>query len=358
MATPVGDSYSTQGGVIAAGRSVKTPLQLLAEGMAPGSVVEFTNSSLNTIPSGEAVPPWNKPHPTALEPLDWACNMPWDSTRHQVYCAGGRDYADPTACKLIKFDAKTNTWSAKTNPWNHGGGHLYDSTTMSSELGLVFYVPYGNDEILVWDIEANAAAASIPIPHRDGGLGGYFPVTAIEWHPKMGTQGALVWYNNSYNRTITYDWVTKVWVERKLYGVGPNEGHSVALYLHGAEIVLCGESFNTGSGFQGLNIIDKTGAWSSTAVAPAGISCNGPSQRGPIVSHPDGHSAILFSGDNQHIYQWIAATDTWVDRGLLPNGSVVNTIFSIGTSIPEYGVVMFVVRENTTHRSFLYKPGF
>lgn len=320
-------------------------------------MVTLTNASLNSVAPGETTAPWNKPHPTALEMLDWACNMPWDSIRHRAYCAGGRDYSDPTALKLVKYDAATDTWSAKTNPWAHGGGHIYDSTAMAAELGLVFYVPYGNDQILVWDIEADAPGTPIAVPHRDGGLGGYFPASAIEWHPKMGAQGSLVWYNNSYNRVITLDWVTKIWTERKLYGVGPNEGHSVATYLHGAEIVLCGESYNSGSGFQALNIIDNTGTWAATSVTPAGVSCNGPNNRGPFVSHPDGMGAILLSMDTGHVYHWVATTNTWHDKGLLPN-LAANTFATIGCCIPEYGVIMLVRRDTATHHSYLFKPDF
>lgn len=360
MATPTNDSYScASGGVIAGGRSIKTQLQIAAEALAVGSVITIANSSLN-IPGTNGTLPWDKTGiGTSLPMLDWANDMPWDSVRHRAYASGGRDYSNPQAQKMVKFDAKTNVWESFIDPWQGGtGGHMWDEFDFASNHNLMLHVPYGNGRIHVWDTVTETNQPHIPVPPTDA-FGGYDPVTTICWHPNLGPQGSIVWMNKTHYRIMRFDWATQVWSELKVAAPSGTDDAMVSCYLHGADVVVIGNSnVLTSAPFPALNVISNTGAWSATPPTPCMVSCNGTAGRGPLVAHPDGNSAIIFSLDDGHMYQWVASTNTWHDRGLTPAG--LNTQYSVACSIPEYGVVM-MIQSSVANAPFyckLFKPGF
>lgn len=362
MASPVADFYGcNSGGVIAAGRSVKTILQLAAEVLLPGTQSVVTQASINSAGANGTLP-WMKTNaaPSSLDLLDWANGMPWDSVKKRAYACGGRDYAYALNVKMVTFDAKADTWDSTIDPWNGAtnGGHLWNMFDLASQHELMLYVSYGNAKISVWDTVSKTPQASIPVPPT-GGYGGFDPVTAIAWHPTLGAQGSIVWMNLTRKRIMRYDWLTSTWSELKIDGVSGADDAMIACYLSGPEVVLIGNSHNYATApFPAFNIIDNTGAWSTTPPAPAQLSCNGSSARGPLVAHPDGNSAIAFSLDDGHMYQWVAASNTWVDRGLTPTG--LNTQYSIACTIPEYGVIMFVQATSAGAPFYvrIYKPDY
>lgn len=357
----MGESYSClSGGVIAGGRSAKTILQIAAESLAAGSTALVTQPSLNIVAANGSMP-WKATGlaPSSLDLLDWANGMPWDSVKKRAYASGGRDYPHALNAKMVKFDAKTNLWESFVDPWNGGtGGHMWNMFDYASQHGMMLHVPYGNARIHVWDTVSETNQPHIAVPPT-GGHGGFDPVTAIAWHPTLGAQGSIVWMNLTRKRIMRYDWLAQVWSELKIDATSGPDDAMIACYLHGSEVVLIGNSHNYATApFPAFNVIDKTGAWSLTPPAPAQLSCNGSSARGPLVSHPNGQSAIAFSLDDGHMYQWVAASNTWIDRGLTPAG--LNTQYSVACTIPEYGVIMFVQATwaGAPYYTRIYKPDF
>jgi hypothetical protein len=355
----VGESYScASGGVIAAGRSVKTALQIAAEALVPGNATIVSNATLNTAGTNGTIPWGATGSSGSLTMLDWANDMPWDSVKKRVYASGGRGYSDPLAQKMVKFDAKENAWESFINPWQGGtGGHMYDAFDYASNHQKMLHIPFGNAEIHVWDTITETVGTPIPSPPT-GSYGGLNGVSTLTWHPTLGAEGSIVFMNLTRKRIQRYDWQSAAWSELKLDAVAAETAHLVSVYLPGPEIVLIGAALAAAPPYQALNIIDNTGAWSTTSPLPCQVSCNGAAARGPIVPHPDGNGAIIFSLDDGHIYHWIAATDTWHDRGMAPANLIQVT--SVACSIPEYGVVLFIDRGygGAVYSCNIYKPGF
>ena len=159
--------------------------------------------------------------------------------------------------------------------------------------------------------------------------------------------------NSARSRIMRYDWATTAWTELALDAAGTTTGHYIAVYLPGADVVLIGSSAIPG--VERLNIIDNAGAWRTTAPPPAGVSCDGGTNRGPIMAHPSGNSAVLFSQDNGRIYEYDVAADVWTDRAGLP--PELQSIRLIGGTVPELCAHVFV-KDAEEYTTYLYRPAF
>ena len=348
------------GGTIAGGRSVTPAIGIAAAGLAPGQVLTITQATLNTNGANGTLPFDKTGVAGSLNLLDWANKMVWDVERKRAYVAGGRPYSDPASQKLVVFDAKNDLWLSVIDPFAGGtGGHLYDGTAYASQHDIVLRVPYGNAVINTWDAVAGTAGASIPAAPTSG-YGGWNAVTTICWHPNLGSQGSLIWGNLTRKRIMRFDWATQTWSEIKLDGVSSADQHWVSCYLPAADVVVMGGSYNYGtSPYGAFNVISNTGVWSSTPPCPVQISCNGSAAgRGPLVSHPNGQGAIAFSMDDGHMWHWVAATNTWHDRGATPAG--FNNVGAIACTLHEYGVIMLAASSSSAapYSCKIYKPDY
>lgn len=337
---------------------VQSALALAATAVSPGSVAEFASTTLN-VNDATGTRPWGPClAPGSLTPLDWANDMAWSPTRRQAFSSGGRPYNQAASQKVIRYDETTDSWRSWVDPFSGGsGGHIYDSTALADEHGVLFHVPYGNGQVHLWDIDTQTYIGSIAIPPYPPQHGSYSTVSALEWAPNLGPQGSLLFLNSTAVQIKRYDWATGLWSEvQTTPGPGLQSTHTIAVRLPVSDIVLMGVAY-TGDPLPPLLVVDgSSGAVSQTPPCPAPISCNGGLYRGPICSHPNGTSAILFSKDNQRIYEYVAATNTWSDRAALP--TELNSVTNIACTIPDLGIVLFVDRPGGVYKTYIYKPGF
>lgn len=384
MSAPVADSYTVPAGATAhvgrrgparataalpltggrfAGSAGAAPsaLSVVAAALTPGAIVNLTNSTINAVrPAGSK--PWGAVPGVAgtQELLDWASDMPWDSIRRRCYAAGGRPYDTPEAQKFVWFDEQTDVWDTIHQPWTSNdavGGHLYDNFTLAPELGILFQCPLYSPggKIHRWDVVNNVDLGDMPRPPPPPGQPAWVTPVSLVWMPTMGSQGSLLFLCQLFWTMCRFDWATQTWTTIKSGAAGDNI-HLLGIYLPGADVALMGSTGLTTIS-NGLNIVTPSGWAGQTSIPPCYLTVNGGSARSIFVPHPDGNSAIAFSYDLNKIFQYIPATNTWVDRGALPSG--LANVYLIGTSIPELGVVMFVARESgPAYVSKIYKPDF
>jgi hypothetical protein len=358
-----------RGQVLGAARRARgvpqTALEAAAASLTPGGSVEITSSQhLNTADVSGTVPWAATAYPGASTMLDWINTMPWHPTRKRSYICGGRQTGFSESQKVVRYDEAADAWRGFPDPWAGQtiGGHVYQSHTLAPEHDRFFYFPYGSiSNIQQWDTATDTflgLGASIAPPVPEVGRGSWSTVSAIVWMPTLGAQGSIVCINANGAQMRRFDWQSQAWSVLKAWTAWLQDDHPIAIYLPGADIVLCGAA--SGSPLDGLYRVSSAGAVTTTAACPHGISVEGSAPRGPILPHPaHGNSAILLGQTSQRIYEYVAATDTWHDRAAL--NSPLTVTLSAACSLPHLGVVMIVERQ--THNSgnfrcFLWKPGF
>lgn len=364
MANPVPVSYSAASTPVVGGRWWSA-LSNFARNVQPGQFAQFPSPSLLVADSSGSRPFAPAPGSGSdIGTFDWASNLPYDGKTRRIFAAGGRPAGNPEAQKIIWYDAKKDKWDSIANPFGTGGGHIYQSLTVAESIRKFFHKPlYSNplsySAIHEWDIDGWEKSNTFEMAPQsivsDGGQWG--DAIGLCWHPGIGAQGSLLAFGGATtSKMARYDWATQAWVP--VFGTNTahfSSGHTAGIYIPHAEAVICGRSSITDQ--RQLVIVEADGSWRYSATCPTGW---GPSAgRGMIAPHPSRAAAIVLSREvDKKYWTYEFASDTWVERGLLP--SEFNYANSSATTIKELGVLLVLTgqSEPVATRAYVYRPDY
>lgn len=335
-----------------------TTLGTFAANLSAGQLSEYTASlpSLNAVAASGSMP-WDAPAGSGGDALlDWASMMEQDTTTKRYYISGGRPYQQPTPLKMVIFDEVANEIRAR-DQWSGGNcGHLYRSTTVIPAHRRVAYFPHGGPVPALMNIDTEVFSSNITnCPANIGGFSNGWNTSNVVWHPTLGTQGAIIWANNSRNRIAKFDWQTQTWS-----ALGNYDGETWAPYfgchyhpITGKAIVCASE---TTANAQGV-IIDSAGTLTRTAAAPCATGPGGgsTSQNAQFFPHPtrDASISVCHTTNKFWTYEW--SSNTWVDRGALPAELQSFLLIAAPTA---WGALFFKYGANGASKAYAWKPGF
>jgi hypothetical protein len=290
----------------------------------------------------------------AVHILDWASMMDRDPRTRRWFGAGGRPRQEAIAQKLIWYDELEDRWAARDNWSGVEGGHMYRATTVLPEHRRVAYVPLGTPTIELWDIDDEHHAGSIPKPPSNigGFTNAWMGATFICWFPTMGTQGSLVWANDSRDRICRFDWAEQRWT-----ALGSLDGTWDNLHFGGHFHPVTGKMILGASTFESqspLAIVDANGSIGLTAPAPCSTICGG-TTRGMFFPHPSRAASIVFCHNTKRIWSYEWAADLWVDRGPVPPEVDSVNVIALPT---DSGALIARYRSNGGSTTHVWRPDF
>ncbi len=334
-----------------------TPLADFANTLSPGDLVQYPLPSLADS-SRTGSYPFDAPAAArnadigATSLLDWASMMDHDPVTRRWYISGGRPYQSPLPLKMVIFDELANEVRA-LDQWSGGNcGHLYRSTTVIPEHRRVAYAPHGGPAIALLDIDTESFAGNLPdFSSNIGGftnsfMGRHFLV----WFPGYGAQGSLIHANASRSRVIRYDWATGEW-----FAIGNFDGLWENRHFDGHMHPLTGKMIlgaSTAAINKPLAILDNTGNMTLTAVAPCTVASN---SRARFFPHPHRDASIAVCNETNKIWTYEWSSDTWVDRGPIPQD--INDLDTIAAPM-SWGALFFKYGSSGTTKAYAWKPGF
>lgn len=279
--------------------------------------------------------------------------MDVDPTTKRYYVAGGRPDYTQQPLKMVIFDEVANQIRA-LDQWSGGNcGHLYRSTTVMPGPRKVVYFPNKGPLPALLDMDSETFSGNITYPPTNiGGFSNGWNTNHCVWHPTMGSQGAIIFANNSRNRIVKFDWATQTWSALGNYD-GALWSAYFGMHYHpitGKVIVCASTSAENAAGV----IIDSAGALSLTAVAPC-TTVPGGQSNAQFFPHPtrDASISVCHNTNKFWTYEW--STNTWVDRGALP--TLLQSIYMIACPT-SWGALFFKYGSSGNSKAYAWKPNF
>jgi hypothetical protein len=274
---------------------------------------------------------------------NYSSQMTYDPTSDSIYYMGCSHHGD-FDCKFVKYNIATNTWSTLTD---HGDSivHGYDHNALDSRRS-VFYSRIPSYKTIKKYTISSSSWSSLPAsPVSYGNIAdafGYF-----------SSADKLVYINSNNNEISYYDLPSSSWDSLQTTGISMGGYHAQGADLpkHGLFIFGGGNYTNN---LWSINR-DKTITSIGNPTGSLNINVNSDSDNGCYFLQDPVSGDLLLFHDNGIVYSW-NPTDGWGTVSGVSSKMGVDAVDGhAGVSLPKYGVVMSVRRNNGDVEVWLYK---
>lgn len=275
----------------------------------------------------------------------YSSQMVYDPITDAVYYIGASHHGDFDG-KFVKFDISTNTWSELT-AYADGSTiiHGYDHNALDNRRSIFYAREPSSNNVHKYTI-ATSTWSTIPSAGTSYNViadaFGYF--SAID---------RLVYINSTTNEINYYDPQNGKWDGVQNTGITMGKYHAQGCDLAGHGLYI----FGGGNDTNNLWSIDTNKIIKSIGNPTGSLSINVSSDGGNgcfFLQDPLSGDLVLFH-DNGNMYKW-NPKDRWsLINGISSKMGVNSVDGHAGVSLPKYGVIMVVRRNNADVEVWLYK---
>lgn len=314
-------------------------IKQLSDSLSSGQWADFKMGGLTSDlmkAAGQSVPSFSL----------YAARGHWDAIHRKIQYAGtshtgGAYFAGAGA--LITWDESSNLWTKESYSWSsEDPGHTYFHLTLHLPTGDLYYRSFNSPKILRRAYGATGQAsweagriANTPNAARQ-------VAGALEWFPELNSgAGGLVFVDQAgaaYSNSTFSSWTQTA---TTLSGPYHNWTARAGGFVY----------FGGGNGSTAMFRLDSKGSVTQMPNTPmeAGNNLN----QSLVLTHPNGTDLLLFQTTaSGSIYKFNGSS--WVSAGT----HAVGGTHWIGTTIPEYGIILFLIHPGGTGTPFarVYKP--
>lgn len=310
--------------VVGASEPEGTVLAQAAASLAPGQSVRLATTlpGSTLIFSGETSPF-----------IVWGSSGYYDPTRKEVGFIGKR--SGPNQYHWLVYDEEANTWSNSRPLWDSNDyyGHGYDHNTIDPATGTVYFRPFNEKVVHVWDGSWSALSAWSQNTKAAGGL---------SWFPGVG----LIYSDGAF--VIRYSggsWST-------VSALGGDSYHDFSEYNSTANVLIFGSG-------NGSALRRMTSALSVSTVASPPFNIGAAHEQGVCISDPSSAKLVAYQKGTTNWAEYDITEDDWSSLsqcsgdGSTPASGTPNLTGNlnqpvIGIPIPEYGMMMFIQHKGSS----------
>jgi len=261
--------------------------------------------------------------------LPYADKLHWDPAGGKIYYTGSDDPGDGR--RLVAYDVASNTWQVLPDPWGGSGvAHQYGLVDIDVRSRLIYSIMPDGGYGQVYDI-SNGDFSSLSMPST-----AYSCCGAAAYFPDRQTL-VYAWGRDLWERNQSGQW-------RIASGNITTSYHAVAHYNPVHELVVFGGGNDSSFSFYSM---DKSGQVRSLGRPPMILQ----SPRIEFVAEPESGDFLVF-GRGQNLYRYDPTDDNWSAQSVAGVPSIIwagnssNLLSTLGTALPEYGVLFFVSCES------------
>ena len=300
-------------------------LAILAATMPSNSWADFMIGSLTSSvvsASGPSVPSL----------LTYAARANWDPIHKRMQFAGTSHTGGVVisgAGGLITWDDTTNQVTRESYSWSsENPGHSYYHTTVNQSNGNMYFRSY------------NSASIYRRVFGQTGQSSWAAGVVANHPNPANQVAGGLEWFNElngGAGGLVFIDCLSVNWSNAALTSWTAKTGFNSGNYQNWCTRAGGSVYFGGGSGSTAMYRLSSSGTVSSMPSTPL---VAGPAEQGIVLAHPNGNDLLLFQSGTASgsIYRFNGSS--WAGAG---THKINTSDFWVGCTIPEYGVILFLV---------------